>query len=787
MDYINTSFFHKPIALAILSAFLHSTNTFAVDSLDLSSSFIDDSNPINISGANYFINSTPTNGNLGGINKNIIFTSDGSSLQISLEHNATFNDNIHIGSIESGNYNSTLELLTVPLTSDRYDFSVNKKIDAKNLTINFAGNNESQLWLHESVTLGAVTTSVDGVGEFVIASKNDAVIYHDVGSKYNSLAAFLSMEDTGNIAIALHGNIYSKILGFNESSVSFKGSLTSEQIQLGESAKFTFDGAAEQRVFGNITSFGNNSIDIINTAGKVTFENKIVVNSHVPTSILSMNVAPASHVQFNSANNKISTLTLADSSKITLGDAIGKDTIFNTGKIIVGTNSTDRAKLYVSAALNAGETITLTTDDTGASRVAGDQNAVSLTNGQLQLQDTALYDYGFKLVDGKVLITISEKSTVDSIEELKVSKQVVVAAKQANAAIQALSDTSLRDSLQAKLDAALNKDSTSAKNVALELAVQTDMLSSTPTAAVQTSSTIFDVTSMRLSTMRTGSQFSGISTGDKELDKGLWLRSFLSKNDLDTIQDSYGYAAATYGFVLGFDNKLVNDFRLGSAFTYAQTNIEGDGVGAFKNNVDTYQLTFYGDYTRDDYYLEGMLGYALSKNDVEHQVLTSKVTADYDSHQWMARVTGGMPFKISSNLLLNPNFSLSYTHVVTDNYAENGVLAKYIAIDNIDSLKGSLDTKLYHQFKTEQGILKSSVHAGVNYEFADTNITSNNHFLGQTTNIAAASTDIDRASAEFGLGFEYKTDVWSFIGEYNGSVNNDAMSNTFSLQLRYEF
>ena len=158
-------------------------------------------------------------------------------------------------------------------------------------------------------------------------------------------------------------------------------------------------------------------------------------------------------------------------------------------------------------------------------------------------------------------------------------------------------------------DAIASVSATEADALTDQLAVQEEVLSAAANTLVSVSASSIAVTADRLASLRTGTEYalsadaaaSGFATGDGMLNKAFRGKFFHSRADQDGSATAAGYESDTTGLAAGVDMDVGNGMRVGGAFTFSTSDVEGDGAGQSSTDIDSYQLLAYGDKTIDGY------------------------------------------------------------------------------------------------------------------------------------------------------------------------------------------
>ena len=420
-------------------------------------------------------------------------------------------------------------------------------------------------------------------------------------------------------------------------------------------------------------------------------------------------------------------------------------------------------------------------------------------DSSFEVNNTALFKYTAKLdnENKEYKITANKKAIPKVAASLGVKTSSAQALDSANKA------AAIGDKIAfTALNKALNAGGGEAKKAAEQLNIQADMLDAGATAAVGTGTQVVNVASSRLATLRTGVQYagtdrggfqSGFASGDEALAKATWLKPFGSWVKQNAKGDVAGYTADTGGIALGIDAEVSDGVRLGTSFAYSTTNVTGKGEGKSKTDVKSYQWTVYADHTTDDFYVEGMLGYAVNSSKSSRRLtfggLNRTAKGDYDSTQYMAGVGGGMPMQVKTDVFVTPTAGLSYTRVSSDSYTETGAgnLNLKVKPDDVDVLIASLGARAHTHIKQGDGILVPSARAGLSYDFMADQATATGTYTGGGAAFKVKGMKAEKLAGNFGLGLAYDDGAWSVGANYDAEVKSGYTGHSASLEARVKF
>ncbi len=313
--------------------------------------------------------------------------------------------------------------------------------------------------------------------------------------------------------------------------------------------------------------------------------------------------------------------------------------------------------------------------------------------------------------------------------------------------------------------------------------------------AMSAANQVSSVIGMHQDQVRTASNGnSGVSTGEAAQGAGFWMQGFGFKGEQKERGGVDGYTADTGGFVLGGDKAVGNgDVRVGAAFAYASTSINGEGVTtANRTDIDSYQGTVYGSYNAGAWYVDAALGYGQHQYDTKRYVALAgaSITGKHDANQYLAKVGVGYPLAFG-RATFTPLASLAYVNLDQDGYTETDPTASGAALTvgstKTDSLRSGLGAKVSVPLST--GKLNTALEARAvwNHEFADTQQDIASSFVGGTsftTNGVAQARD----SANLGLGVSLNSANGQTLSvNYDAEVKSDYVSHTAALKFRYDF
>ena len=491
------------------------------------------------------------------------------------------------------------------------------------------------------------------------------------------------------------------------------------------------------------------------------------------------------------------TLAFADGSSIVL-----------SGTTLAATNAETTNSTYIDADTN-NATVTLpngtvdvrfTTGYTGTVDLV-DANGGTLTDNGVTFNTSnagTLVNVDFLVVtDERVTMTVSEKPNQQLATELGVSAGEADGLFAADDAITTGNDAGARTALDTVIAAGGNAAKTAAQQVTFD--VQTSVASTTATGnMVRTNTNV----GQRLANTRSGgssaSSRQGFASGNGIMRDSFWFQGFGQTAEQDDRDGVAGFDADTFGGTMGFDRQVTSKSRVGVALGYANTEVDGKGAGDNNTEIDSYQLSVYGDYTRGNYFLEGSVGYAYNDADTSSVInfggLDRRLTGDYEASQYSASVTAGFSKALTKTVKLVPTAGLLYTFVEGDEFtltdSTGGAFTQDVDIDDTHVLLGKVGATLKADMKARNGATWSpEFRANVLYDFIGDEAESTSTFTSNGATYRAEGADIAETSVNVGAGFTYTVPnkMMDFTADYDAELKEDFTSHTGVVKARFKF
>lgn len=285
----------------------------------------------------------------------------------------------------------------------------------------------------------------------------------------------------------------------------------------------------------------------------------------------------------------------------------------------------------------------------------------------------------------------------------------------------------------------------------------------------------------------------GMSSGESFYgNKHLWMKPFGSWADQDAQNSVAGYKAETLGLAIGVDGTVSPALRVGGAFAYAKSDIEGQSTVAPQSaKADVYQLIGYGSYSLDertDINFQVDVGQNSNKGRRQIAFTSSTASSDYGSQTAHVGVGIGRNYALNSQTRLTPSVRADYTLIKDKGYVETGagLLNLNVKGRSAESFIVGVDGKLAHNLNDQTTLLAN---LGIGYDAMIKQAAITSAFAG-APGAAFVTYGVDPHPwlMRAGAGAVYKTRTGVEVtGRYDAEVREKFLNQTASVKFRWAF
>lgn len=451
-------------------------------------------------------------------------------------------------------------------------------------------------------------------------------------------------------------------------------------------------------------------------------------------------------------------------------DAAGTAGTLNvTADAINLTGSAIGAEVDPAAALTDGQEIQI---GTGTSALIGTTGAIgqaltTVTDDSL-LFDFAIADGGQTDITGSMnandlFFLVSQAASGATAGNSAITSN----ANNAGGTIEALMTAGTSDPQLSSILANVGAASTSEELEAVLQAVLPQIDTGSLSASQNVVSNTIRLVSDRLTTIRgTGGGASGISSGDITENLQLWTQVFGQRANQGFRDGIAGFDATTRGVTVGADTEGLHDnTTVGVAFSYAFTDVDSNNATNTQSDINSYNVTFYGDYDLDkNTYLVGDVGYTYGDNETTRSniggVAGLNADSDYGSHQVQARAIVARDYHPAQydGVKVTPKAQARYTYYQNEDINETGAGGANLNVDseslNILELGVGVDVRKDYVQKNG-GILSPEISVGYRYDLIGDEVQTTSTFAAGGPSFRTEGADPDQDTFNIGVGVGY--------------------------------
>ena len=249
-----------------------------------------------------------------------------------------------------------------------------------------------------------------------------------------------------------------------------------------------------------------------------------------------------------------------------------------------------------------------------------------------------------------------------------------------------------------------------------------------------------------------------------------------------------GYDLTRYGAFLSLDRRW-DDFRLGAAFSFTNTELDYDRHGS-ETEADSVALAFYARRDFGPWFVGGQAGLGRASVDNRRNIpaLGLRADSDYGLTWYQAELAAGYTFEFGQSAVLRPSLGLAYLGSHSGSFTEHGAgnLNLKVSGEDVDSFEARAQVDVQTSLVTSGGLeIIPRLKLGAAYEMADRNAGLQTRFnaIPAIGNFEAESSDAGRwrfmggaglgvaVNERLSLALDYETSLQSDYQYHQGSVS----------------
>ncbi|MCB5188861.1 autotransporter domain-containing protein [Methylobacillus caricis] len=288
----------------------------------------------------------------------------------------------------------------------------------------------------------------------------------------------------------------------------------------------------------------------------------------------------------------------------------------------------------------------------------------------------------------------------------------------------------------------------------------------------------------------------GRSSGEGFLgDKYFWFKPIAAKANQGNRNGVAGYNADTYGFIIGADAEVNDTNRLGVAFSYMNSNVDGKSTSRYNGaDIDAYQVIAYGSHNLandPDVEINWQADFGINKNDGRRTInfggLNRVAKSDFDSTT--AHIGAGISrsIQLSERTSFIPSARADYFWIRNESYTEKGADALNLKVGSATSeqLIAMVEGRLQHRLTDRAAF---TANAGVGYDLFDEQNSISASYVGGGAAFRTQGLELSPWIGRAGLGLTVNASERTEItARYDVEGRSDFVGQTASLKVRWAF
>ena len=285
----------------------------------------------------------------------------------------------------------------------------------------------------------------------------------------------------------------------------------------------------------------------------------------------------------------------------------------------------------------------------------------------------------------------------------------------------------------------------------------------------------------------------GYAAGSMQIDDGLWIKGLGGSIEQKKRAGNSGYNANTVGVAFGADTRILTNTWVGLGLSSVGTHMKSKDYPAKKTNVSSYQVTVYGSFSPDNYYIDalGSMAFNNYKTARNIQYINQTATATFTGVQPSTKISAGYNLYQKNGLKIIPNASLQYSTLYQNPYSEvgaGGVGLQKVSSTNLSQLEVGAGIKLaILENEYADQVYNPDIHFMVLHDLKASAQETTAQFIGGGGSFKVQSATPDKTTYNIGAGmvFMHKNRL-HFTANYELRKKNKFIGHSGSLAVRYE-
>lgn len=280
---------------------------------------------------------------------------------------------------------------------------------------------------------------------------------------------------------------------------------------------------------------------------------------------------------------------------------------------------------------------------------------------------------------------------------------------------------------------------------------------------------------------------------------GIFINGLGGFGDVDSTFNQLGFDFESSGVVAGVDYRFTDNFILGLAFNYLNTDTDFDREGG-ELDSDSYSGSIYGTfYATNSFHLDWVATYGEINYDsirnisyaVPGDVVNTQSTSSPDGDQFSAAISAGYDFSLNA-LTISPYVRGEYINLEVNSFNEQDPLGWGVRYSDqdIESVTTVVGTQIAYAISTQHGVVQPFIRGEWFHEFEDDSRNISTTFVQDPTrerfNIVTEGPDRNFYTFGVGVSGTFAKGVSAFFNYDVLLDREDVSSHMFMIGARME-
>lgn len=268
-------------------------------------------------------------------------------------------------------------------------------------------------------------------------------------------------------------------------------------------------------------------------------------------------------------------------------------------------------------------------------------------------------------------------------------------------------------------------------------------------------------------------QTKGSNGGDEDAKYGLWAQALYNHVKRDSSASAVGFKGHSEGVVMGADTEVTDGVIAGVAYSYTKSEMKSVGE---KTDVKTHGFFAYGQYKPNEYFVNGSLGFGISKAEPKNG------NDDVKSKFYSFDALTGFEKATDAGVFV-PGVGVRYVRIDQDAYNDGDTRLK--AKDS-NTVTAVVQLGWNNAYKVNTMEITPRATLGFIYDIK----SDDNKVNVKAGNVHILTEDdrLSRFGTELNVGVDTKVNnQWGLSLDYNGEYRQHYKNHTGTISVRYDF